>query len=169
MLQIKAAILYKQKQKLKIKKISHSGILKKGQILVKIYYSGICGSQIGEINGVKGKDPYLPHLLGHEGSGKILKTYKNCKKFKANDRVILHWQKSNGINAPTPNYLSKNEIVNAGNVTTFSNFAIISENRLTKIPINLSYKNAVVFGAVWYRRLPLEPPLRFVDIPAFVA
>ena len=28
------------------------------QVLVKIIYTGICGSQIGEIDGVKGKDNY---------------------------------------------------------------------------------------------------------------
>ena len=42
-------------------------------VLVKIEYSGICGSQIKEIDGKRGKDKYLPHLLGHEGYGKIIK------------------------------------------------------------------------------------------------
>ena len=35
--------------------------LKKNQVLVKILYTGICGSQINEILGKKGKDNYLPH------------------------------------------------------------------------------------------------------------
>ena len=42
-------------------------------VLVKIEYSGICGSQIKEIDGKRGKDKYLPHLLGHEGYGKIIR------------------------------------------------------------------------------------------------
>ena len=33
-----------------------------GQVLVKIDISGICGSQLGEISGAKGRDKYLPHL-----------------------------------------------------------------------------------------------------------
>ena len=37
-----------------------------GQVLVELKYSGICGSQIGEIDGVKGTDKFLPHLMGHE-------------------------------------------------------------------------------------------------------
>ena len=52
--------------------------LKKGQFLVKIIYTGFCSSQYGEIIGVKGKDKYLPHCLGHEAVGKVLK--KNSKK-----------------------------------------------------------------------------------------
>ena len=38
-----------------------------GQVLVELQCSGICGSQLGEIDGVKGPDRYLPHLMGHEG------------------------------------------------------------------------------------------------------
>ena len=37
-----------------------------GQVLIKVEVSGICGSQIGEIDGHKGPDKFLPHLLGHE-------------------------------------------------------------------------------------------------------
>ena len=44
-----------------------------GQVLVKVYYSGICGAQINEIEAVKGPDKFLPHLLGHEGSGVVEK------------------------------------------------------------------------------------------------
>ena len=43
-----------------------------GQVLVELTSSRICGSQIGEIDGVKGEDRWLPHLLGHEGCGRVL-------------------------------------------------------------------------------------------------
>ena len=43
-----------------------------GQVLVKVCYSGICGAQINEIDAVKGPDKFLPHLLGHEGSGIVM-------------------------------------------------------------------------------------------------
>ena len=59
-LNFKAAVLFKQKQKLRIIKIRPQKTLLKGQVLVKIMYSGICGSQLGEISGVKGKDNFLP-------------------------------------------------------------------------------------------------------------
>ena len=31
--------------------------LKSGQVLIKVAYSGICHTQINEIDGLKGKDP----------------------------------------------------------------------------------------------------------------
>ena len=58
-----AAILVKQNQPLVVEEINLPDTLDVGQVLVKVHVSGICGSQIGEITGAKGDDPYLPHLL----------------------------------------------------------------------------------------------------------
>lgn len=144
---IKAAVLNKINKNLILKNIYHDGQLLENQVLVKLYYTGICGSQIGEIKGVKGKDKYLPHLLGHEATGKIIKTSSNIKDFKKNDKVILHWQKNPGKNSKTPIYFDrKNFKINAGWVTTFNNYAIISKNRLTKLPKKISLQEGVLFG-----------------------
>ena len=56
-----------------------------GQVLVQIEVSRICGSQIGEIDGVKGLDRWLPHLLGHEGGGIVLETGPGVKTVKDGD------------------------------------------------------------------------------------
>ena len=66
----KAAVLYKINTPLKMIDCKFPS-LKKGQVLVKNLYSGICRSQIMEIDGLRGKDNWLPHLLGHEGVGGI--------------------------------------------------------------------------------------------------
>ena len=128
----KAAILVKQKQKLLIDYIEIPKLLY-GQVLVKIKSSRICGSQIGEINGAKGIDKFLPHLLGHEAVGFVIETGQGVKKVKKDDKVILSWIKGEGINSETPKYPYGKKIVNGGYVTTFNELAVISENRLTKI------------------------------------
>ena len=142
----KASYLSKINEDLKISNIFFNNKLEKGQVLVKLRYSGICGSQLGEISGIKGKDRYLPHLLGHEGSGVVVDIGPGVKYIKKRQKVILHWMKSTGIDASSPKYFHKNKTINAGKVTTFNEYAIVSENRLTKIPKGLSFKNAVVFG-----------------------
>ena len=43
--------------------------LERGQVLVKIAFSGVCRSQLMEVRGGRGVDEWLPHLLGHEGAG----------------------------------------------------------------------------------------------------
>jgi len=146
-IEIKAAVLNKINHDLELKRIYHEGDLSKNQALVKIIYSGICGSQIGEISGVKGKDKYLPHLLGHEATGKIVNISPRIKNLKRNDKVILHWQRNYGVDSKTPIYTdNKNKKINAGWVTTFNNYAVVSKNRLTKLPRKISLKYGVLFG-----------------------
>ena len=99
-----AAILVKQNQPLVIDEISFEDVLDVGQVLVKLDYSGICGSQLGEISGVKGPDPYLPHLLGHEGSGTVVETGPGVRTVTTGDRVVLHWKKGLGIEGSPPKY-----------------------------------------------------------------
>lgn len=142
---IKAAVLEKIKKPLKIRNLS-SKPLKKGQILVKISYSGMCRSQLMEIRGNRGNDPWLPHLLGHEGSGIVIDKHPSAKKFKKGDAVILTWIKSSGLNGEDITLNYKEKEINAGPVTTFSNFSIISENRAVLKPKSISFKQAMLFG-----------------------
>tara|TARA_B110000003_G_C16645460_1_gene531830 strand:+ start:2730 stop:3773 length:1044 start_codon:yes stop_codon:yes gene_type:complete len=129
----KAAILAEQNKPLVLDEIYLPEKLLKGQILVEMKYAGICGSQLGEIDGVKGKDKFLPHLLGHEGIAKVLQVGPGVKKVKIADKVLLHWMPSNGIDSEPPIYKWKNKNLNAGKVTTFNYHSIVSENRVTKI------------------------------------
>ncbi len=141
-LRFKGAVLHKLNTNLKLKKILISEALQENQYLIKLKYSGICGSQIGEIRGVKGKDKYLPHLLGHEGSGIVVDKNSNSEKIKIGDRVVLHWKSGRGKDAKVPKYLdNQKKTINAGKVTTFNSYAVVSENRITKLnpKTNLSY------------------------------
>jgi S-(hydroxymethyl)glutathione dehydrogenase / alcohol dehydrogenase len=108
--------------------------LKPGQVLVSIKHSSICQSQMNEINGRKGEDRFLPHTLGHEGSGIVLEIGPDIKKVKPGNSVVLSWIKSSGQDAPSTKYTSHGLTVNSGPISTFLETAIISENRL--IPLN---------------------------------
>ena len=120
--------------------------LKRGQVLVKIAYSAICRSQLMEINGFRGHDQWLPHLLGHEASGVVVDVGAEVKKVKAGDEVILTWIKSSGIEADTPKYSHSGRAINAGPITTFSTHSIVSENRVVLKPTGLGLDVAVLFG-----------------------
>ena len=143
---MQAAILVGQNQLLVVDEVKLPDKLEFGQVLVQIHYSGICGSQLGEIDGVKGADPYLPHTLGHEGSGTILDVGLGVKHLKPEDKVVLHWRKGLGFESDPPIYQWKGKNLNAGLVTTFNEYAIVSENRCTKIPRDSDLQVAVLFG-----------------------
>ncbi len=120
--------------------------LKPGQVLVEIKYSGFCHTQLLEIRGKRGKDAYLPHCLGHEGSGIVVDIGPDVQKVKPQDTVILSWIKASGINVAGTIYKWGEKKVNAGAITTFSRFAIISENRITPLPPKFPLKQAALIG-----------------------
>ena len=142
----KAAILVEQHQPLVVAEVELPETLDVGQVLVKIHYSGICGSQLGEIDGVKGEDRFLPHLLGHEGSGTVLAVGPGVRHVTPGDTVVLHWRRGEGIESEVPTYKWGDREVSAGSVTTFNEYALVSENRCTSIPSDTDRAVAALFG-----------------------
>jgi len=142
----KAAILARSRAPLIVDDIDFPGALDVGQVLVKILYSSICGAQINEIQAAKGPDRFLPHLLGHEASAEVLETGPGVAHVKPGDIVVLHWRPSQGIQSPTPRYRWRGQPLNAGWVTTFSEYAIVSENRMTVIGPDYDLRVAPLLG-----------------------
>lgn len=143
----KAAILTEIGKPLVIDDIEFKGPLAEGQVLVKMKYSGICGKQTDEMDG-KAPDPFLPHLLGHEGCAEVIDIGPKVTKTKKGDVVVLHWRKGSGIESQTPLYYRNGIRVNSGWVTTFNEYAVVSENRLTVIPKESDPMVASLFGCV---------------------
>ncbi len=142
----KAAILVEQKKHLVVDEVLLPENLHFGQILVKVHYTTICGAQINEIEGAKGPDKFLPHLLGHEASGTVEAIGEGVKNVTGGDRVVLHWRKGAGLESETPIYSWNGKKVNAGWVTTFQNYAVVSENRVTSIPKDFPLRLAPLLG-----------------------
>ena len=145
---MKSAILVESKKPLVVADVDLPNKLNFGQVLVKVCYSSICGAQLNEIEAVKGPDKFLPHLLGHEGSGIVEKIGEGVTTVKSGDHVVLHWRKSAGIQSSTAKYSWNGKQVNAGWVTTFNKKAVVSENRLTVIPKDFDLRTAALFGCV---------------------
>ena len=141
-----AAILVEQNRDLVIDRVHLPDELAPGQVFARVFYSGICGSQIGEIDGAKGPDKYLPHLLGHEASGEVLAVGPGVRRFQPGDNVIMHWRKASGIESSPPKYMWQGKTLNAVAVATFNEYGIFSENRLTLLPENLPMDLAPLFG-----------------------
>jgi S-(hydroxymethyl)glutathione dehydrogenase/alcohol dehydrogenase len=146
---MKAAYLKKLNSPLKISKTIKFEGLQYGQVLVKNYFTGICKSQVYEIYNGRDNKKYIPHLLGHEATGIVANKHKSVKKVKKGDRVILTWIKCKGIQSKNPIYFDKFKKINSGSITTFSNFSVVSENRILKLPKNISLRKAVILGCAF--------------------
>ena len=140
-----AAILVEQRKPLVIDEVEVPA-LKRGQVLVEIQATRVCGSQIGEIDGVKGPDKFLPHLLGHEAGAVVLEVGPEVTHVAPGDRVVCHWRPGAGIDAGGSVYKWNGRDVNAGPITTFQKYAVISENRLTKVPPDTDFEQCCLLA-----------------------
>ncbi len=128
--------------------------LRPGQVLVEIAYSGVCRTQLGECRGWRGPDKYLPHCLGHEASGWIRDVKQSSWKnglLCGGSPVILSWLCGSGATVPGTAYHTSQPGrhplgVNAGPVTTFQKFAVVSESRVTPLLEGIDMKHAALLG-----------------------
>ena len=84
--------------------------------------------------------------MGHEGSGIVEKIGEGVTKVKEGDKVVLHWRPSKGLEGDFPSYQSKEGLIGSGLVTTFSEYSVVSENRLTKVTSELNFPQLSLFG-----------------------
>lgn len=117
-----------------------------GQVLVEIAYSGACHTQILEVRGHRGDDPWCPHCLGHEAAGTVVERGAGVDKVEVGDDVVLGWIKGRGADVSGTTYGWNGRKVNAGGVTTFSRLAVVSENRLVRLPTGLDPRMATLLG-----------------------
>jgi S-(hydroxymethyl)glutathione dehydrogenase/alcohol dehydrogenase len=142
---MKAAVLKELNAPLSIEYIGLTE-LQVGQVRVRVLVSGICGSQLHEINGNKGNGKFLPHLMGHEGCGIVEDVGSGVTTVKVGDKVVMHWRPGAGIESAFPQYTLNNKIFSSGKINTLAQWVIASENRLTTVPSETPNDLAALLG-----------------------
>ena len=142
---MKAAVLFELHQPLRIidLPVRSPG---PGQILVKIAATGLCRAQLLEIRGENSIGPMNPNMLGHEGAGVVMEVGDGVTKVQPGDHVILSWIKGSGRNVLPEKYDYDSQKINCGFVTTFNEYTLASENRVTKIPPEMPFLEASIIG-----------------------
>ena len=142
----RAAVLVDTNKPLEILELEFPKLVE-GQILVQNRYSGICRSQLMEVSGQRGKDPWIPHLLGHEGYGLVKEVGPAVIKVIPGDKVIVSWIDGIGIKSKNPIFNSVNgREINSGPATTFSEYSVVSENKVYIAPSGFSEEFIPQFG-----------------------
>jgi len=142
-----AAILTKQKEKLKILNLDLSNV-PKNYVLVKMKFSGICHTQLNEISGILGKDRFIPHCIGHEGVGEIIFTGIGIKNLKIGYKVVISWIKKKIKKKILPiSYNSNLKKINTSGCNTLLNYSLVSEDRVFKINKKNKYlRESILLG-----------------------
>jgi len=124
--------------------------IKADEILIKVIYVGICGSDIHLMKGWSFKPP---KIFGHEFSGEICQIGSNVKSFNIGEKVVAHpWGpcgecyfcrsgKENFCENPY-------NILNCKNGGAFAEFVVVKSKQVYKLPENISLKKAALIEPI---------------------
>ena len=145
MQKVRSAVLYELGHPLKIIELDLPAP-EQGEVLVKVIASGICHTQLLEIKGENATGSHIPNLLGHEGSGIVVSVGEKVTKVREGDHVILSWIRGCGTGSPPKPIEHNGQQINRGTVTTFSDYTVVSENRVTPIRKDIPLIPAALIG-----------------------
>lgn len=162
MIESKAYILRETGSFPNLEEILVETALMRGQVLVSVEHVSFCGTQIEEIFTSKRNKRFMPHLLGHEASGKVVAVGTGVAHISTGDSVVIHWRPSSkGLDAEAGRYWQGGTPLNAGKVVALSEYVVVPENRLTKKPQSLSSSDSVLLGCTaatgWGSALKVAP------------
>jgi alcohol dehydrogenase len=141
-----------------------------GELKIKIHAAGLCHSDLSVINGDRPRP--VPIVLGHEAAGEVTEIGAGVSDFKVGDRVVLAFVPScgeceaclagraalcvPGAAANTAGTLTSGERRWSGEesellhhhlgISAFAEQTIVSELSAVKIPDDLPYELAALFG-----------------------
>ncbi|TFG07036.1 MAG: hypothetical protein EU539_06070 [Promethearchaeota archaeon] len=157
------AALYRGKKSISIIDIPKP-IPGKGEVLVKIKYAGICGSDLEFY-----KTGLWPTecVLGHEITGSVAEVGKEIKKWKIGDRVTIdvtlncgecYFCKRGFENLCERSY----EGIGVGRNGGFAEYMLVKEHNLIKLPDTIPDKHGTIFDQI-------GTPLQALSISNFIA
>jgi S-(hydroxymethyl)glutathione dehydrogenase/alcohol dehydrogenase len=164
----RAAVLHAPGQKLDVTHVDVQDPLP-GEVLVHMAVGGVCHSDLHIMTGHLSAP--LPAILGHEGSGVVADVGAGVTSVKPGDHVIPLWRLSCGtceycaggrpalcdggtqirmtgrlLDGSTRFRLSGQEVKHFAGVSTFSEYSVIPEGALLKIPGDFPLEKAALLG-----------------------
>lgn len=142
---MKAGVVHK-KEDIRFEDIKKP-VPKAGEVLIKVKYTGICGSDVPRVNG--DACHFFPNVLGHEFSGVIAELGENVTSLKVGDRVA-------GVplvpcmeceDCQTGNYsLCKNySFIGSREFGSFAEYVVVPERNAVKFEEEVSFEQGAFF------------------------
>lgn len=164
----KAAVLFEVGKKLEIREVEVQRP-QAGEVLIRMAAGGVCHSDLHVMTGHLVAT--LPAILGHEGSGVVAEAGPGVTSVKPGDHVIPLWRLSCGeceyctdgrpalcpagmqirttgrlLDGTTRFKLDGKEIKHFAGVSSFSQYSVVPEKSVLKIPGDLSLERAALLG-----------------------
>ncbi|PCG20220.1 zinc-dependent alcohol dehydrogenase family protein [Brachyspira sp. G79] len=119
------------------------------EVLVRVKYCGVCGTDVHIYEGAKGStDVNPPRILGHEFSGQVEKIGKNVTKVKIGDKVAIdpndYCNNCYYCNNAKKHLCSSMTAVGVSLNGGFAEYALVKENLVFKVADSVSYESAAM-------------------------
>ena len=119
----------------------------KDQVLIKVKYTGICGSDIPRVNG--DACHYFPNVLGHEFSGTIEETGANVTGLKPGDRVagvpLVPCMKCEDCQKGNYSLCKHYSFIGSREFGSFAEYVVVPEKNAVKFEDSVSFEQGALF------------------------
>ena len=120
---------------------------KDDEVLIKVKYTGICGSDIPRVNG--DACHFYPNVLGHEFSGTVEQAGKDVKKLKAGDKVagvpLLPCMKCEDCQKGNYSLCKHYTFVGSSKFGSFAEYVVVPEKNAVKFADEVSFEQGAFF------------------------
>ena len=118
-----------------------------GKVLVKVKYTGICGSDIPRVNG--DACHFFPNILGHEFSGVVEEVGEGVASVKPGDRVagipLVPCMKCDDCLKGNYSLCKHYSFVGSREFGSFAEYVVVSERNVVKFDDEVSFEQGAFF------------------------
>lgn len=118
-----------------------------GKVLVKIKYTGICGSDIPRVN--QGTAHYTPIVLGHEFSGTIAEVGEGVTSVKPGDRVagipLVPCMKCEDCQKGNYSLCKHYDFIGSHSFGSYAEYVAVPEKNVVKFSDDVSFEQGAFF------------------------
>lgn len=120
---------------------------KAGEVLIKVKYTGICGSDIPRVNG--DACHFFPNVLGHEFSGTVVETGEGVVRLKPGDRVagvpLVPCMKCEDCQKGNYSLCKHYSFIGSRQFGSFAEYVAVPERNAVKFDDSVSFEQGAFF------------------------
>ncbi|MCI8795559.1 MAG: galactitol-1-phosphate 5-dehydrogenase [Dorea sp.] len=120
---------------------------KAGQVLIKVKYTGICGSDVPRVNG--DACHYFPNVLGHEFSGTVEEVGEGVESVKPGDRVagvpLVPCMKCEDCQKGNYSLCKHYSFIGSREFGSFAEYVVVPEKNAVKFEDSVSFEQGALF------------------------
>lgn len=144
------ALVWTNENRMQLSEVDLPKIKDKNDVLIKIKYAGICGT---DLQVIKGNETIVNNIvMGHEAIGEVTEVGENVSDYKKGDMVIIDPNQyccdcdncKRGLTNFCTGYNGGLKIAGINVDGTFAEYFVCHRRYLYKIPMNMSLESSVV-------------------------